>query len=95
MYQFTIAQLCTFLFTTAVLNYTCSGRLRSGDYDLRLWQGMEMKESQDEVVAPNPTIFASNNPYSRAVKLRVKFEETPVPLFYPSTNCQSCTVMIK
>ena len=72
-----------------------SGRLRSGDYELRLWQGMEMKDSQDEVVPANPTIFASNNPCSKAVKLKVKFQETSVPIFYPSTNCQSCTVMIK
>lgn len=74
---------------------TCSGQLRSGEYELQLWQGMEMKDSQDEMIAPNPTIFASNNPYHKAVKLRVKFQETSVPMFYPSTNHQSCTVMLK
>ena len=93
---FTCMHILTHKTHMHVHTHTCiSGRLRCGDQELRLWQGVETKKGKNAIPL-NPVALPASNPSSSAMRLTVKFAQvSKVPVLYPSTDPESYRVLLK
>lgn len=74
----------------------------NGEKIMSLWKGKkdekkdERKDKQfDDLHELNPSGPALNNSCSKAVKLKIKFEEFGYPMYFPSCRPESWSVLQK
>ena len=75
-----------------ILFFVIRGIFCSGNHTIQLWQGKRLKAAIDTAdrdlytVEPNPSVPATENPYSKSPRIAISFESCERPVIFPATN---------
>ena len=89
------AKLLTKLFLFACLR----GILQSGVYTLNLWKGPMANTKVEQGIGPsfelNPCAPCISNPDSQSVKVTIQFSRYTYPVFFPSSEPETCSFLLR